>query len=224
MRFLVNAEFNERWRILSRFQEISNHLSCEQSEPEAILVATRLLALPSDLTGDIVECGCYQGGSTAKLSVIAKKIGRKVVVFDSFMGLPEGVETYRNIQTGEQVTFRQGDYAAGLEQVQKNVSEFGEPSMVDYIPGFFQDTMPRWNGRAAAIVLDVDLVESTKVCLQYLWPRLSPKGILFSQDCHLAEVCNLLSNREFWLGLNEMTSPKFVGLGRAKMVYGYKTL
>lgn len=226
IRFLASAEFRERLRILSRFQEISDHLICEQSEPEAILVASKLLALSSDIPGNIVECGCYQGGSTAKLSVIAKAVGRKLVVFDSFMGLPGSTDgpsvTYRNIQTGKLVTFRQGDYAASLKEVQENVHKFGDPAVVDYVPGFFQLTMPDWNGCAAAVVLDVDLVESTEVCLRYLWPRLSPGGILFSQDCHLREVCDLLGDRSFWSGLGETSPPEFVGLGREKMVYAYK--
>ncbi len=228
LRFLASSDCIERLRILRRYQEISDHVRCEQSEAEAILVASKLLALSSGISGDIIECGCYQGGSTAKLSVVAKRMGRKVVVFDSFQGLP-GAEnatsvSYRLVHTGESVSFQQGDYAASLEQVRENIIQFGEPEVVGYVPGFFQSTMPDWRGWASAVVLDVDLVISTEVCLRYLWPRLSPGGILFSQDCHLLEVCGLLNNRQFWAGLGETNPPEFIGLGRKKMVYAYKAL
>ncbi|MGB8951796.1 MAG: TylF/MycF/NovP-related O-methyltransferase [Candidatus Aminicenantales bacterium] len=226
IRFLMARDFYKRLRLLGRIQEISDHLICEHSEPEAILVASKLLALPDDVQGDIIECGCYLGGSTAKLSLTAKARGRRLIVFDSFMGLPdEGGEScvsYKNVETGRSVKFRQGDYAASLEQVKQNIFTFGESSVVDFIQGFFQDTMPYWQGRAAAIVLDVDLVESTKTCLRYLWPRLSPGGVLFSQDGHLSEICDLLNDKKFWAELGEKNAPKFIGLGKEQMVYAFK--
>ena len=45
-----------------------------------------------EAAGDVVECGCYACASSAKLSIIAKLLRKKLVVFDSFEGLPEGGE------------------------------------------------------------------------------------------------------------------------------------
>jgi len=39
--------------------------------------------------GVLVECGCYQGGSSAKLCLVAAMTARKLYVCDSFQGLPE---------------------------------------------------------------------------------------------------------------------------------------
>ena len=40
--------------------------------------------------GVVVECGCYLGGSTANLSLICQAVGRELIVYDSFEGLPAG--------------------------------------------------------------------------------------------------------------------------------------
>jgi O-methyltransferase len=226
VRFLAVKDFSQRWQLLGRFQEISDHVECHHSEGEALLIASKILALPPGVAGDVVECGSFQGGSTAKLSLIARGTNRKLTVFDSFEGLPDehgAGAVYENIHNGMRIEFNPGDYAATLEKVSGNVARYGEPSGVEYVKGFFEETMPRWEGRAAAIYLDVDLVESTRSCLRHLWPRLAPGGMLFSQDCHLREVVELFADSAFWASLGEQIPPKFAGLGREKLVYAYKT-
>ena len=39
--------------------------------------------LSPELEGCIVEAGCFKGGSAAKFSLIAEKLGRPLIVFDS---------------------------------------------------------------------------------------------------------------------------------------------
>lgn len=150
-----------------------------------------------------------------------------MVVFDSFAGLPaergQAVSQYHNLLDGGfTVKFRQGQYCAQLEEVRDNVSRYGEGDVVDYIPGFFEDTMPGWRGLVAAVVLDVDLLTSTTTCLRYLWPQLSPGGLLYSQDAHLKEIVDLFTDSAFWRTLGETKPPRFVGLGSCKMVYTRK--
>lgn len=226
VRFLANKDFSARWQILRRFQEISDHIECHHSEVEALLIASKILALPPSVAGDVVECGSFQGGSTAKLSLVARRAERRLTVFDSFQGLPAehgAGAIYENIHNGMLVEFNRGDYAATLEKVSGNVARYGEPSGVEYVQGFFEETMPLWVGRAAAVYLDVDLVESTRTCLRQLWPRLAPGGVLFSQDCHLREVVELFADAGFWASLGEKIPPRFAGLGCEKLVYTYKT-
>ena len=38
--------------------------------------------------GVVVECGCFMGGSTANLSLVCGIVGRGLIVYDSFEGLP----------------------------------------------------------------------------------------------------------------------------------------
>lgn len=228
--FLFSGNFGERWRMLERIQRVTEGVRCEHSETEAMLYAKLLMELPDTVKGDIMECGCYLGGSTAKLSIVARATKRKVVACDSFQGLPsenqQKAVTYSLIDSGAHdgspVVFRQGDYAGSLEQVKDTVARLGEPSVVEYLPGFFADTLPHWKGQAAAVIVDVDLVESTRDCVRHLWPRLSRGGILFSQDCHLKEICDLMTDTAFWRELGETSPPRFVGMGSEKLVYTIK--
>ena len=40
------------------------------------------------MEGVVVECGCFLGGSTANLSLVCEVVGRELIVYDSFEGLP----------------------------------------------------------------------------------------------------------------------------------------
>lgn len=52
--------------------------------------ALRILEFPPDVAGHVVERGCYKGGSATNLSFVCRITGRKLVLFDSFQGLPKG--------------------------------------------------------------------------------------------------------------------------------------
>src|SRR6266480_1140884 len=68
--------------------------------------------LRSKASGVVVECGCYKGGSTANLSLICAKAGRKLHVFDSFAGLPDpGNEAgHQLVMHGEVHKYHRGDW------------------------------------------------------------------------------------------------------------------
>ena len=85
-----------------------------------LAMATKLFEIPPEEEGVVVECGCYLGGSTANLSLICEAVGRKLIVYDSFEGLPipEGNDLYA---TEGQAGYLRGD----LEVVETNVRRFG---------------------------------------------------------------------------------------------------
>ena len=55
-------------------------------------IALKILETPPDVEGAIMECGTFKGGCAANLSIIAKITNRKLLIYDSFEGLPESVE------------------------------------------------------------------------------------------------------------------------------------
>ena len=180
--------------------------------------------MPTNIPGVIIECGCYVGGSTAKFSLIAKASGRQLVVFDSFRGLPveHEVPEYYNFLDDAVVEFQQGDYEAPINAVKRNVNTYGAGEIVSYVPGYFQETMPGWHGEIAAVILDVDLVESTKTAIFNLWPQLSVGGYLFSQDANLEPIVGLFEDAAFWKQVAGVSPPYFRGLRKNKMVYAQK--
>ena len=88
----VGLSIMDRCKLILRFYRISLNVHCEHAEAELFLIASATLKLPAAVAGCIVEAGCFKGGSTAKLSTLARIVGRKLVTFDSFEGIPENTE------------------------------------------------------------------------------------------------------------------------------------
>lgn len=187
-------------------------------ENEIIKVISAILSFDSSAEGVIVESGSYKGGSAAKISLAAEIANRKLILFDSFEGLPKHNEIHgRNIFGGE-AHFPVGSYRGSLDEVKENISKFGKIEYCEFIKGWFEDTMPKFKKPIAVAYLDVDLVSSTKTCLKYLYPILIKGGIIFSQDGHLPWVIEIINNDNFWQKEVHYSRPEINGLGKKKLV------
>lgn len=218
----LGVSFPTRFQLICGFHSISAHVPCEHLQAEMLAFLRAMFLLPTSLHGCIVECGCFKGGGTAKLSLAAKLARRELVVFDSFEGIPENDETHRSNIWGGRVSFLRGDYCGSLEEVQSNVREFGEIEACKFVKGMFQDTLPTFGDPVAAAYLDVDLASSTETCLRYLWPLLAPGGILFSQDGHLPLVLEVLTDEGLWREQVGTAKPTIHGLGKKKLIWMQK--
>lgn len=78
--------------------------------------------------------------------------------------------------------------------------------------------MPSFDGPIAAVYLDVDLADSTRTCLRYLWARLSPGGLLVSQDGDFPLVTAVFADPDFWREEVGVAIPTINGLGMGKML------
>jgi O-methyltransferase len=122
--------------------------------------------------GDLAEVGVFQGGS-AKIICENRAPGRALHLFDTFAGLPE-------VSPIDATHFSVGDWAAPLEHARAYLSAYED---VHFYPGVFSDTAHVVEGvRFAFVALDVDTFRSTLAGLQFFIPRLSPGGILVSDD------------------------------------------
>lgn len=217
LRFLANGRLPlplaERRRLVRHLYRISSHVDCPHDESQILEFLSAVLVLPESVPGCIVEAGCYKGGSAAKFSLVARAVGRKLVLFDSFAGLPEVVDKGDRSIFGRKVRFREGDWRGTLEEVQANVARFGDPGSCRYVPGWFADTLPSFREPIAAMFLDVDLAASTRTCLSHLYPLLSPGGCLFSHDGHLEPVVEVFADRDFWEREVGSPQPEVHGLG-----------
>jgi O-methyltransferase len=208
---------SNRWAIIRRAYQAGAHIPCPHTQSEIFAFIGAMLALPRSVPGVVVEAGCFKGGSTAKFSLAAPFTGRNLVVFDSFQGMPDhGQSQMVSIVHGKSIEFAPGSYCGTLDEVKNNVGRFGQLEYCRFIPGWFDETMPTFNEPIAAIYLDCDLGTSTATCLKYLYPLLSPGGVLFSQDGHVPEVVKVF--RE-WPGL-----PQVEGLGKSKLIHLAKPL
>jgi O-methyltransferase len=148
-----------------------------------------------------VEAGAYKGGSTAKISLAAKHAGRELYVFDSFAGLPPNKEQHDKSVTGYSIRnwFAEGNFHGTLDEVTNNVSAYGDISVCNFLPGWFEDSLPGFNQKIALAYLDVDLAASTRSCLKYLYPLISPGGAIFSQDGDFPLVVEVFKDEKFWI-------------------------
>ena len=162
------------------------------------------------LRGVVLEAGCFKGGSTAKLSLATKLIGRKLLVYDSFEGLPD-------VDEAEKDRFGKGEYTGALDEVKKNVGKYGALEVCEFVRGWFDQTMPSLKDPVVVAFVDVDLRDSLETCLTYIYPKLVPGGVIFSHDGHLPICVDLMKDPNFWKRFNE-PAPEFEGLGTRKLV------
>lgn len=147
--------------------------------------------------GDFVECGVFAGAQCGAMALACQKHGdnRKVQLFDSFQGIPQAGPMDDPRLSGESVS--------SLENTQKFMQAWKiESERLVYHVGWFKDTVPVAEIDSIAILrLDGDLYESTKVCLKYLYPKLSAKGFCIIDDYALSGCRMAVSE---YLGKNQL--------------------
>lgn len=233
-RFILNGR-DSRWgsdvrrEIVRRFETIDRSLVAATSPTDGLFLAEAVLSMKAD--GDLVECGCFNGASTAKLSILTKLLGRRLHVFDSFEGLPneEGgfVKEYHTRRSSSRIGWRAGDYAAGLEQVRGNIERLGEVEVCRFYKGWFNQTLIPENlpGQIAAAFVDVDMPSSARDCVAAIWPLMSDRAVHFSHDVAFVNVLKAILDRKLWLDeLNEYPPILFgagFGLGDSSPHLGF---
>jgi O-methyltransferase len=181
-----------------------------------LLMAAEILNVPPDKPGSIVECGCYKGGSTVNLSLVAELCGRQLHVFDSFEGLPEpDADDAGHVVMADRLlsTYEPGAYAGTLDEVMSNVRQFGAIAACSFHKGFFSDTLPDFDEPVVFAYLDVDLATSEKTCLRHLWPLLEPGAFVFTDEAHHLEIAELFFDRQWWKHELQTPPPGLVGAG-----------
>lgn len=173
-----------------------------------LAVAAKLLEIPSTTDGVVVECGSYLGGTTANLSVICDLVGRELIVYDSFEGLPAPQANDRYASDAGTGFFR-GD----LVTVTANVARLGVIERSTFRPGWFCDTLPHHTEPIVLAFLDVDYQASVHDCLVNLWPHLTEEGYLFTDDYPILDLCSVFYSERFWETYLDRTPPGLIGTG-----------
>ena len=210
------AAFADRVRMVRHFIHATNHVRGYHTLAEMLTVARAILRLAGRPNLTVVEAGAGLGGSTAKLSLAVAAAGGRLLVFDSFRGIPPNDEVHRNLD-GRRVVFRTGAFAGRLAAVRRAVHNFGAPEVCEFHKGWFADTLQGFRTQIDVVLMDVDLLASTRTCLAALYPNLRPGGALFSQDGHLQATVELFEDDAFWAGLG-VARPIVPGLGRDKLL------
>lgn len=221
--FLHNGKWSKwdkavRATITERFETIDRRVPIGTTPTDGLILAEVLLSLQAE--GAIVECGCYAGGTSAKLSIVAKILGKELFVFDSFEGLPEvdeyNIRDYHARRSSEWVTdWTAGRYAVRLEQVKSNIEKYGEISVCTFHKGWFSDTLKEENlpDKISFAFTDVDIASSARECLVAIWPLMSVGGVYFSHDVAYIKVLQAILNENLWRDVFNEFPPILFGAG-----------
>lgn len=146
----------------------------------------------AQIAGDVVECGVYRGANIILTRMVSPD--RVCWLYDTFDGMTEpdpdkdisyigrpAIASYERKQLVGAKWAR-----ASREEVEANIRHFGlfDLSKLVFVEGDVRKTLT--NGlvpeRIALLYVDVDWYDSTKICLEKLYPFLVRGGILFLDD------------------------------------------
>ncbi|MFY7962559.1 MAG: TylF/MycF/NovP-related O-methyltransferase [Elsteraceae bacterium] len=179
-----------------------------------IFLADRFLSMPASVKGDLVECGVFKGASAASLSHLADRVRRRLIICDSFKGLPPNCEPESVFaHYGRTQPMKEGDFAGSRAEVEKNLREFGMLGRVDFIEGYFHESLKALKGPIAFAFIDVKLVSSTKDCLRAIWPLLSPGGMIVTDDAPDMNVAKVYFDDVWWRETLGCDAPGLIGAG-----------
>lgn len=144
-----------------------------------------LLTSVSGVRGDVVECGVAGGTSLAMLASLVfatnHSPSRRLWGFDAWAGLPD--------PSSADLAGEHSIAAAGMfgdtspERVREELAAYGlgdqtVAEMITLVPGYFEQTLPGFQGEIALLHIDVDLYESYRTCLETLWGNVQPGGVV----------------------------------------------
>jgi hypothetical protein len=205
-----------RLRLFRGFRRNNKQVETLSSIVEHLELARALLAVPPSVPGDVVECGCYKGGCTVNLSLVCRLVGRRLLVCDSFAGLPPILDQDRGHSTphhGDTGEYEEGQFAASLEEVQANVSKFGAAEVCDWVVGYFDQSLADFDRPTVMAFLDVDLIDSLLPCLQAIWPRLASEGRVYVHEAEDLTLVGVFFDQGWWMAELGERAPGFVGAG-----------
>lgn len=162
------------------------------------------------IPGALVECGVWKGGASGMMAAASKKHStniRNLYLFDAFDDICEPDSQHDDKQLVDEIKkitkTDKATYAGALKPLSGIYNEWGGYGTLSevkeliqhkihypaentfYIKGWFQETMPEWKNKIndiALLRLDGDWYESTKVCLEVLYPKLSKGGVCIIDD------------------------------------------
>jgi O-methyltransferase len=166
--------------------------------------------------GSVVECGTYLGGSAVNLSQACMLTGRQFFIFDSFEGLPEPTTQDRDhfvLSSSDIHQYRRGAWKGPLETVQENLKRYGQIGVCNLKKGYLADTLPEFSSPVAVAFCDVDLVESLKTCVRYLWPCMVDGGYFFTHEADHLSIAKLFYDDNWWRDNVACDAPGLIGAG-----------
>jgi O-methyltransferase len=189
----IKRSESEEWK-LKKYAQAA--YSTEETIQNTYNMTDRVLK--NNIPGVFVECGVAAGAQIAVMHQCCLDNNKRIPIyaFDSYEGIPlasidddEQPGIGPNFNRVEYTNPRELLVSSGitvhsLENTSGNIKKWFPTTYNDfmYVKGWFQDTVYNFKEPISLLRLDGDLYESTKVCLEALYPLLSVGGILIIDD------------------------------------------
>jgi O-methyltransferase len=157
----------------------------------ALIQAVRYLS-GNDISGAVVECGVWKGGSMAAVArtlVQLNDLDRDLYLFDTFEGMSAPTDEDVDFSGARASDILRQDPAfycddAPLESVKALLSQTGYPmNKIHFVKGKVEDTLPDQAPSVISLLrLDTDWYASTKHELTHLFPILASRGVIVIDD------------------------------------------
>lgn len=185
----------QRLHALRRFLIVDWHVLHAHKPHEISWLSHALAERAGRPNETVIEAGCWQGGSSTKLSILCRILGYRLEVYDSF----QGVEPRDPDDTSASYDFS-GEYCMPESVLRSNLQRYGEPDVCSIHPGWFANTLAsRPADKPVRLVyIDCDLAKGTREALLGAVPALAPDSWIFSQDFHIEPVRSYLCNTSTW--------------------------
>ena len=171
---------------LQLFADLGLKLTIPQQRLEALASAWWQVR---HLSGDVIECGAYQGATSLFLALLGRLLGisQKVLLLDTFAGIPEVSPYDLSRQTGE---FRAPRDQIAVIQHQARILEVQD--RIEIHKGLFNETFTKLAGSTLAfrlVHIDANVYQATLEACTFTLPRVVPGGIMVFDDYN--GVCDL---------------------------------
>jgi O-methyltransferase len=155
------------------------------------------------IEGEYAELGVYKGAGSKLMLAGCEKL-KKILLFDTFEGLPDVSNTFDS-------HWKRGDLGdVDFLEIKKYLNE----DNFEFYPGYFPEsakTIPT-DKKFAFVHIDFDLYQSTLDALAYCYSRMTPSGIILIDDYGVL-ACEGVSKaaNDFFKDKPEMVLPNFNG-------------
>lgn len=148
--------------------------------------------IANEVPGAFVESGVFKGAQCVLVALTLRYLGaddRSIYLYDTFFGMPEpgkndfmlhkrhrAIDMWRRVRNGHGSHWNRGT----LDEVRRNMLATGyDEARLVFVPGKVQDTLPKTKPQKIAFLrLDTDFYDSTRAEMEWLYPCLSPGGVL----------------------------------------------
>jgi hypothetical protein len=155
---------------------------------EFYTLETLLRDLPR-VEGAIIECGTYRGATLLGMAhvMVVRGLKPRMYGLDSFEGFPEPRPEDAQPGGGLHPDVHRGALGdTSYEKLLRRIELLGWSDRISVLKGFFDQTLSRLAHEKFTVAhLDCDLYESYKVCLEFVYPRMLPGGLIVLDDYRL---------------------------------------